>query len=57
LGSGKVKDGTINDREELVLKITKEILVKFIELGRINPSGFVETFKIVNETVRQSVQN
>jgi hypothetical protein len=56
LGSGKVKDSTISDREELVLKITKEILVKFIELGRINPSGFVETFKIVNETVRQSIQ-
>jgi len=43
----------IVDRE--ILKITKEIVVKFIEAGRISPSSVHETFKNVYKTVQETV--
>jgi len=42
--------------DEQILKATKEIVVKFIEAGRISPSGFHETFKNVYHTVSQTVK-
>jgi hypothetical protein len=42
--------------DEQILKATKEIVVKFIEAGRISPSGFHETFKNVYHTVSQTVR-
>lgn len=53
----KQKDGSLSPQEELILKVTKEIMVKFIEIGRISTSNFVETFKMVNDTVRQSLKS
>ena len=42
--------------DEHILKAAKEIVVKFIECGRLSPTGFAETFqsvyKAVNDTVR-----
>ena len=38
---------------ELVLRATKEIVVKFIETGRVGPAGFYETFKTVYTTVQE----
>jgi hypothetical protein len=43
-------------REELVLKVAKEIVVKFIEVGRLTPTTFADTFKMVIDTVRQSLK-
>jgi hypothetical protein len=40
----------------LLLKAAKEIVVKFIEVGRVSPSSFPETFKIVIDTLRQSLK-
>lgn len=42
--------------DELILKSTKEIVVKFIETGRVGPAGFQETFKDVYKTVEQTVK-
>ena len=42
--------------DEQILKTTKEIVVKFIEAGRISPSGFPETFKNVYHTVSETVK-
>ena len=39
--------------DELVLRATKEIVVKFIETGRVGPAGFHETFKTVYTTVEE----
>ncbi len=47
-GGGQVTDDT-------VLKITKEIAVKFIEVGRLTPATFDETFKAIHRTVAESV--
>ncbi len=42
--------------DELILRSTKEIVVKFIETGRVGPVGFEETFKAIYKTVEQTVK-
>jgi len=42
-------------REEQLLRTTKEIMVKFIEVGRVYPTNFNETFRNVYETVAKTV--
>jgi hypothetical protein len=56
MGGGKSKEAGISGQEELILKVTKEIMVKFIEIGRISTTNFEDTFKLVNETVRKSLK-
>jgi len=41
--------------DEQILRTTKEIIVKFIELGRISPTGFDESFRSVYQTVSETV--
>lgn len=43
--------------DEQILKATKEIVVKFIESGRISPAGFPETFKSIYRTVADTVKS
>lgn len=42
--------------DELILRSTKEIVVKFIETGRVGPAGFTETFKSIYNTVEETVK-
>ena len=42
--------------DEQILKVAKEVVVKFIEAGRVSPSGFNDTFKNVYNTVKETVQ-
>ncbi len=42
-------------RQELALKVTKEIMVKFIEIGRVTPSSFQETFRSVHFEVKRGL--
>jgi hypothetical protein len=45
--------------DEHILRTTKEIVVKFIEIGRLSPSTVQDSFKdiyaTVNETVKKNV--
>jgi len=45
--------------DEHILRATKEIIVKFIEMGRLSPSNIHESFKdiyaTVNDTVKENV--
>jgi hypothetical protein len=41
--------------EEQILKAAKEIVVKFIETGRISPTGFSETFKSVYGAIFETI--
>ena len=45
--------------DEQILRTTKEIIVKFIEMGRLSPSNIHESFRdihtTVNDTVRKSL--
>ena len=43
--------------DEQILRAAKEIVVKFIEGGRISPSGFSETFKEIYKTVEDTVKS
>ncbi len=55
--SASQKDERLLDfkREELALKVTKEIMVKFIETGRVTPSSFQETFRSVHSEVKRGL--
>ena len=52
----KDRAAPFSPQEEAVLKVAKEIVVKFIEVGRLTPTTFPETFKMVIDTVRQSLK-
>jgi len=41
--------------DEQVLKVTKEIVAKFIEVGRVSPGTFDETFKNVYRSIKEAV--
>jgi hypothetical protein len=41
--------------DEHVLKVTKEMVAKFIEVGRVSPASFDETFKTVYRSVKEAV--
>ena len=49
-----IKMGSI---DEQILKSAKEIVVKFIESGRLSPTGFDETFKSIYYTIKDTVQD
>ncbi len=43
--------------EEAILKVAKEIVVKFIEVGRLSPANFPDTFDTIYKSVRQTVRS
>ena len=42
---------------EQILRASKEIVVKFIETGRVSPTGFPELFKTVYNTIEETVKS
>lgn len=42
--------------DEQILRASKEIVVKFIESGRISPTAFPEIFKTIYNTVEETVK-
>lgn len=47
-----------NDMDKLhkeALQVSKEIVVKFIETGRVSPSNFAEVFPSVHKVVRETI--
>lgn len=54
------KNGMQDNRpvtDDAVFKVTKEIVVKFIEVGRVTPANFAETYNRVFETIKKSVRS
>ncbi len=45
----------LKKEDELALKVTKEIVIKFIEVGRLSINSFDEAFAKIHETVRESL--
>jgi hypothetical protein len=41
---------------ETILKISKEIAIKFIEVGRLTPATFDEGFRLIHRTVTATVR-
>ena len=42
--------------DETILRTAKEITVKFIEMGRISPVMFPENFKMIYQTVNETIK-
>ena len=42
--------------DEQILRTAKEIIVKFIETGRVSPAGFSEAFHSIYKTVDTTVK-
>lgn len=43
--------------DEQILKASKEVVVKYIETGRISPALFPNTFKTVYNAIAETVKN
>ena len=43
--------------DEQILRTAKEIVVKFIETGRVSPTGFSDAFESIYRTVRDTVMD
>lgn len=46
----------MKNEEELVLKVTKEIVVKFIEVGRLSVNSFEDVWTQIHQTVGDSLK-
>ena len=44
------------DLEEHILRASKEIVVKFIEVGRLSPTNFAETFKSIYQAIDETIK-
>ncbi len=42
---------------EQILRTSKEIVVKFIEVGRVSPTSFPDVFKTVYHTIKETVMD
>ncbi|MCG8472006.1 MAG: hypothetical protein MI742_09135 [Desulfobacterales bacterium] len=42
--------------DEQILRAAKEIVVKFIEVGRISPTGFEDAFKQIHRAIESAVK-
>jgi hypothetical protein len=47
---------TMASIDEQIFKATKEIIVKFIEVGRLSPTSFHESFRDIYQTVESTVK-
>ena len=56
-GQGSGKQIPMKSIDEQILRSAKEIIVKFIEMGRLSPSNVHEAFKDVYATVDETVKN
>lgn len=43
--------------DEQILRSAKEIVVKFIETGRVSPTGFPEAFRSIYHTIADTVHS
>jgi hypothetical protein len=44
----------MHDDDDKILRLTKEIIIKFIEIGRVSPSNFDAHFKSVFWTIKKT---
>ena len=59
-GEKSTKSSARGDRsltDEAILRVAKEVVVKFIEVGRLSPQNFGETFSEIYKSVRDAVRS
>jgi hypothetical protein len=47
----------MKQEDELAMKVTKEIVIKFIEVGRLSANTFDEVFRQVHSTVVDTLRS
>jgi hypothetical protein len=47
----------MKQEDELAMKVTKEIVIKFIEVGRLSVNTFDEVFRQVHSTVVDTLRS
>jgi hypothetical protein len=45
----------MKQEEEVVLKVTKEIVIKYIEIGRLPLNNFDEAFRTIHKTIKEAI--
>jgi hypothetical protein len=50
-----IVEDNMRSLDEHVLKVSKEIVAKFIEVGRVSPASFDDTFKSVFRSVKEAI--
>jgi hypothetical protein len=45
----------MNTDDERILKVAKEVLIKFIEMGTVSPANFDEKFRSIYWTIKDTV--
>ena len=53
---GFFRERIMKKENELVLKVTKEIIVKFIEMGQLSVTSFEKVFKEVHAIVSEALK-
>ncbi len=53
---GKTPEPVASVSDETLLKISKEIAVKFIEVGRMTPASFNEQFSEIYNSIASTVR-
>jgi hypothetical protein len=43
-------------KEDQVLRAAKEVVVKFIEIGRVSPANFPEAFQMIYEAINAQMR-
>lgn len=43
--------------DEAILKVAKEVVIKFIEVGRLTPANFDETFSLIYRAIQNTVRS
>jgi hypothetical protein len=59
-GEKTTRPSVRNDKsltDEAILRVAKEVVVKFIEVGRLSPQNFGETFEEIYRSVRDAVRS
>lgn len=54
--SASQANSSSNVSDEIILKVSKEIVVKFIEMGKITPAGFEVNFQSIYHTIDKTVR-
>ncbi|HFB83190.1 hypothetical protein G4V39_09610 [Thermosulfuriphilus ammonigenes] len=49
------QEARLSPEDEVILKIVKEIIIKFIEMGRVSPASFEDVFKDVYRVIKETV--
>ncbi len=55
--SGSPQTGNLSQLDEITLRTTKEIVIKFIEMGRCSPATFEEVFTQVFKVIKKTIVN